>query len=84
MANISELSVWTANAEDESVAATATSPYFCFVAESEEAALRVVGSALRFYLKVTADESHITRERIKAAPNFQTGRKLSARELSIA
>lgn len=81
MVDIANLSVWTATNGKKWVAATSTAPYFCFEADSEQAALAVAGRALRFYLQHAAQFEE-TRERVY--PAFLASKKVSAKELAGA
>jgi predicted RNase H-like HicB family nuclease len=54
MVDLSKLTIWIATSGKKWVAATACAPYFCFEAESEEAALELASAALHFYVAASS------------------------------
>jgi hypothetical protein len=65
------------------VAATASSPYFCFTAESESEVTAIAARALRFYQSAPRLAHTSTRGRIEATPSHNK-RTVSARQLACA
>lgn len=87
MTDISNLSVWTlrgttSDGQDKWVAATGVAPYFCLVADSEDAVLSRAGRALRFYQAAAARLERFNLEGEKAGSSFVIAKKFSARELA--
>ena len=74
MTDISNLPIWTSTNGDDWIAATSQSPYFCFVAESEDDVLALAARALTFYK--LAIESRENR------PEFRSVKRIFARELA--
>ncbi|MBI2713889.1 MAG: hypothetical protein HYX37_05465 [Rhizobiales bacterium] len=82
MNNIDDLEIYISRSGRKWLAATATSPYFCFEADSERALYAKVRKALVFLKKAAA---HITAgEHDRASEPFHTQRKFFARDLEAA
>jgi hypothetical protein len=81
--DIDGLEIYISRSGRKWLAATATSPYFCFEADSERAVYAKVRKALVFLKKASA---HIAAagERDKTPEPFHTQRKFIARDLEAA
>lgn len=76
MINLENLVVYTTQAGDKWLVATNTSPYFCFEAASEEAALAKASRAIRLVQRAV---QNISERRDESAPSWH---KVTARELA--
>lgn len=81
MADISNLCVYTVQRGDKWLVATNQSPYFCFEAASERAALDKASAALVFYKRA---QSHLNVEQGGREPVAWDWRALPAERLVAA
>lgn len=81
MTDVSNLCVYTTERDGKWLAATRTSPFFCFEAESEEAALSIAAKALEYYVSAHSRIQAARTERSAVAPVWHAK---SARELQAA
>jgi hypothetical protein len=65
-------------------AATGESPYFCFVADTEEAAFAKAKAALAFYCSVYERAQEFKRERESDTEGFRVDHTVSAKQLAHA
>lgn len=80
MPTIANLTVYTSQVHGKWVAATARAPFFCFEADTEDKALEIAASALKFFVSAPSGQA--------AAPSnferFTTKNRIRASELAPA
>ena len=71
------ITVHTAETENGWVAATDASPYFCFVAETEQLVIAKARSALAFYVQSSEEISifHLKQEQASRIPTLRNARR---------
>jgi predicted RNase H-like HicB family nuclease len=84
MTEFKDLKIWTQTNGKVWAAATGKSPYFCFVASTQEAALAEAKKALKFYCSAPTrgEEQRLARE--AEAQKFELKENVQAKELAPA